>query len=154
GAPGTLQFEDEEGEAVSVSIHSLLGDLRERVPDGGLPKFFYLASCHGNEPVAPDKGRAGAESSAAAVQRAGIPQVVGYYGPIVDELSTRAEVALYEAIASGRSTRYAVRQARTALAGPIEGIGHILRPSDTAARDASGALFARQEASAPASIGS
>ena len=88
GAPGKLQFEDDEGESDVVSIQSLLGEIRQRVPDGGLPKFFYLASCHGNEPAAPDEEQAGAESSAAAVQRAGIPQVVGYYGPILDELSS------------------------------------------------------------------
>ena len=29
-------------------------------------------------------------------------EVVGYFGPIVDELSTRAEETLYEAIAEGR----------------------------------------------------
>ena len=44
----------------------------------------------------------------------GITQVVGYYGPIVDELSTQAEVALYAAIADGQTTRFAVRQAREA----------------------------------------
>ncbi|HND53365.1 MAG TPA: TIR domain-containing protein, partial [Pirellulaceae bacterium] len=131
GAPGRLQFEDDEGEPDVVTIRSLLDRLRQGVPDGGLPKFFYLASCHGNEPAAPDQGKAGAESSAAAVQRAGIPQVVGYYGPILDELSTRAEESLYGAIAAGHSTRYAVRQARRALAGPIFATRSSHRPDES-----------------------
>ena len=159
GAPGKLQFENDEGEAHVVTIQSLLGEMRQRVPDGGLPKFFYLASCHGNEPAAPDEGRAGAESSAAAVQRAGIPQVVGYYGPILDELSTRAEEKLYGAIAAGQPTRYAVRQARMALGGPIFARGSTHRPGDptardAAARDTSDAGTAREEAGVPAAAGS
>ena len=116
GAPGTLQFEDNEGEATNIGIEELLSTFHAKVPDGRLPKFFYLASCHGNEPATPDQNRPGSESAAAAVHRAGIPQVVGYYGPISDELSTRAEEALYAAIAAGHSTRYAVRQGRVALA--------------------------------------
>ena len=77
-----------------------------------MPKFFYLACCHGNEPAEPAAGKSGSESSAAMLHRAGVPQVVGYYGPIVDELSTRAEEALYAAIAAGHTTRHAVRLAR------------------------------------------
>jgi tetratricopeptide (TPR) repeat protein len=135
GSPGQLVFENDEGEEDSVSIGHLLGRLRERVEDGGLPKFFYLASCYGNEPGSPDKSQAGSESSAAAVQRAGIPQVVGYYGPIVDQLSTRAEEALYAAIAAGHTTRYAVRQARAALAEPFVAANDVHRPGDGVARD-------------------
>ena len=115
GAPGRLQFEDDEGRGQTVGISDLVQRLQARLPDGTLPKFFYLASCHGNEPAAPEEGKSGAESSAAAVHRAGVPQVVGYYGPIADELSTRAEETLYAAIAAGHTTRYAVRQARQAL---------------------------------------
>ncbi|HVT14585.1 MAG TPA: TIR domain-containing protein [Thermoanaerobaculia bacterium] len=123
GAPGALAFEDDEGREVVVSIHDLMQTLRARV-DGGLPPLFYLASCHGNDPGAPkpaspEQGTPGAESSAARLHREGVPQVVGYYGPIVDELSTRAEVAFYRAIAEGETTRYAVRQARVALAQPF-----------------------------------
>jgi tetratricopeptide (TPR) repeat protein len=138
GGPGQLQFENDEGESDVVSIRSLLDRLRQRLPDGGLPKFFYLASCHGNEPGAPDKGRAGSESSAAAVQRAGVPQVVGYYGPILDELSTRAEEALYCAIAAGQSTRYAVRQARRVLTGPIFATRGSHRPDESFGPSAAG----------------
>ncbi|MFY9824093.1 MAG: tetratricopeptide repeat protein [Thermoanaerobaculia bacterium] len=123
GAPGALAFEDEEGQEAVVSIHDLLSKLRQRI-DGSLPPLFYLASCHGNDPGAPraadpEAGKAGAESSAARLHREGVPQVVGYYGPIVDELSTRAEVAFYRALAEGETTRYAIRQAREALAKPF-----------------------------------
>jgi tetratricopeptide (TPR) repeat protein len=59
------------------------------------------------------------ENSAARLHREGAAQVVSYHGPIVDELSTRAEVALYAAIAEGETTAYAVRQARAALLRPL-----------------------------------
>lgn len=113
GAPGALVFEDDEGRAYEVSIHDLLQKLRTRI-DGALPPLFYLASCHGN-----DAGEEKAETSTARLHREGIPQVVGYDGPIVDELSTRAEVAFYRALAEGGTTRNAVRQAREALAAPF-----------------------------------
>jgi tetratricopeptide (TPR) repeat protein len=112
GAPGALVFEDDEGMVDVVSIHDFLLKLRTRI-DGPLPPLFYLASCHGN-----DTGGSKAETSAACLHREGVPQVVGYDGPIVDELSTRAEVAFYRALAEGGTTRYAVRQAREGLAEP------------------------------------
>lgn len=121
GAPGALAFEDEEGREDVVSIHDLVAALRQRI-DGALPPLFYLASCHGN-----DRG-SGEESAAARLHREGVPQVVGYYGPIVDELSTRAEVAFYRALAEGETTRYAVRQARQALAAPFWALDSRHRP--------------------------
>jgi hypothetical protein len=132
GAPGRLQFEDDEGRSDWVGIAELAGELKRRVP-GGLPPFFYLASCHGNEPAVPEKGQSGSESSAAHLHRAGVAQVVGYYGPIADELSTRAEEALYGALAAGETARYAVREAREALQRPFRGrAGH----RDTATTEA------------------
>jgi tetratricopeptide (TPR) repeat protein len=125
GAPGALAFEDEEGRKDEVSIHDLVAALRKRI-DGALPPLFYLASCHGND------WEAGAESSAARLHREGVPQVVGYYGPIVDELSTRAEVAFYRALAEGETTRYAVRQARQALASPFWALDSRHRPRSVA----------------------
>ncbi len=130
GAPGHLQFEDDEGRGDTVAIGALMERLRKKLPDGAMPKFFYLASCHGNEPAQPEKGRSGSESSAAALHRLGVPQVVGYFGPIADELSTRAEEALYGAIAAGQSTRYAVRQARQALAAECWAPDQQHRPRD------------------------
>lgn len=117
---GRCNFENDEGRADEVSIDALLEKLRRRLPNGTLPPFFYLASCHGNEPAAPQEGKSGSESSAARLHREGVAQVAGYDGPIVDELSTRAEESLYGAIAEGQTTRYAVRQARAALTQPLD----------------------------------
>ena len=119
GAPGQLVFEDDEGREAAVTIKKLLEELRDRIPDRKLPPFFYLASCHGNTPDEPQKGTPGSETPAARLHREGVLQVVGYYGPIVDELSTRAEEALYAAIAEGHPTSFAVHLARRALAQPL-----------------------------------
>ena len=50
-------------------------------------------------------------------------EVVGYFGPIADELSTRAEEALYEAIAEGarHATRYAKPAVRSRHDSTVEG---------------------------------
>ena len=110
-APGTLSFEDVEGRADVVKVEQLLKRLRDALPDGKLPPFFYLATCHGND-------SSGSESLAARLHREGAMQVVGYSGPILDHLSTRAEEALYAAIAEGHPTRFAVHCARSALNEP------------------------------------
>jgi tetratricopeptide (TPR) repeat protein len=149
GAPGALVFEDAEGRSQEASIHDLLATLRKKV-EAGLPPLFYLASCHGNDPGAPrtarpDEGKSGAESSAARLHREGVPQVVGYYGPIVDELSTRAEVAFYRALAEGETTRYAIRQARVALAAPFWSPGARHKPRAVA----ESGVAVRTEPSAP-----
>ncbi len=119
GAPGQLVFEDDEGREAAVTIKKLLEELRDRIPDRKLPPFFYLASCHGNTLGEPEKGTPGSETLAARLHREGVIQVVGYYGPIVDELSTRAEEALYAAIAEGHPTSFAVHLARRALTQPL-----------------------------------
>ena len=119
GGPGRLEFEDDEGGEHLVTVDELLQPLREQIPDGKLPPFFYLASCHGNTPGEPEKGTPGSETLAARLHREGVIQVVGYYGPIGDELSTRAEEALYAAIAEGHPTRFAVH--RAARASPAAG---------------------------------
>jgi tetratricopeptide (TPR) repeat protein len=149
GTPGALVFEDDEGRRQEVLIANMLRRLRERV-SGGLPPLFYLASCHGNDPGEPataalEKGEEGAESSAAVLHREGVPQVVGYYGPIVDELSTRAEVAFYRALAEGETTRYAIRQARAALAEPFAEPNTRHRPGEVV-EESRGGLTAALEA--------
>src|SRR5262249_16081897 len=60
-------------------------------------------------------------SSTARLHREGVDHVLGYHGPIVDVLSTRAEEALYGAIAAGHTTRFAVLKAREALQRPYTG---------------------------------
>lgn len=114
GVPGALVFEDDEGFSETVSIDRLVTELR-RSSDAGLPPFFFLASCHGNTPARPETRDAGSSSSAAQLHREGATEVVGFYGPIADELSTRAEEALYAAISRGETTRSAVAGARAAL---------------------------------------
>ena len=136
GEPGALLFEDEEGRDHAVEVGDVIKRLRRRLPDDRrLPPFFYLASCHGNDPSAPGEEKPGAPSAAVQLHKAGVTEVVGYFGPIVDELSTRAEEAIYEAIAEGRSTRDAVRLARERLTHPFHkpDAGHRPRPtrSDT-----------------------
>jgi tetratricopeptide (TPR) repeat protein len=114
GAPGFLLFEDDEGKERLVPINELISEIRKKASNK-LPRFFYLASCHGNDPGDIEEGKAGSTISSAQLHREGVTQVIGYYGPIIDELSTMAEVAIYHAIADGQETRYGVRQARSAL---------------------------------------
>ncbi len=120
GMPGKLLFEDDEGMGDPVAI----GDLLTRIRKKGcrFPRFFYLASCYGNTPTKIKENEAGTSIAAAQLHREGVVQVIGYYGPIVDELSTMAEVAIYRAMADGRSTRDGVRQARSDLAQGVESL--------------------------------
>ena len=136
GAPGKLAFEDDEGRPEEISIDDLVRRLRERQPHGVLPPFFYLASCHGNTPPDVAAETAGSGAAAARLHREGVAQVVGYSGPIVDELSTRAEEALYGAIAAGGTTRHAVVQAREALGRPFGSVAGRHRPGESRAAGA------------------
>jgi len=117
GNPGSLLFEDEFGDGMEVKTKTLIERLRKELPSG-FPSFFYLASCHGNTLPDPKATRAGSTGSAAQLHKAGVAEVVGYFGPIQDSLSTAAEAAFYQAVAAGRPTRYAVRVARQALTRP------------------------------------
>src|SRR5262249_13886743 len=97
---------------------------------GRLPPFFYLACCHGID------AEEGAVSAAARLHREGVTQVVGYSGPIRDDLSTAAEAALYASLAAGEPTRQAVRHARNALLQtPVDGT---VQHRDSAAAGAGG----------------
>ncbi|HMF38172.1 MAG TPA: toll/interleukin-1 receptor domain-containing protein, partial [Isosphaeraceae bacterium] len=69
GGPGMLSFEDDEGRERPVAVGELVGELKKNDPEGLLPPFFYLASCHGNDPAALQKGRPGVESLAARLHR-------------------------------------------------------------------------------------
>jgi hypothetical protein len=134
GKPGALLFENDEGGEDEVAVERLLERLRQPLPDARpLPPFFYLASCHGNDPARLEEDEAGSASAVVQLHRAGVAEVVGYFGPIVDALSTRAEVALYEGIAEGLPTRDAVRRARAALAQPLGGGDERQRPSSSTA---------------------
>ena len=129
GAPAALVFENDEGRDDKVEVADVIQRLRQRLPnERRLPPFFYLASCHGNDPTAPDEEDDGAPSAAVQLHKAGVTEVVGYFGPILDELSTRAEETIYEAIGEGRSTRDAVRLAREELKRPLDMSGARPRP--------------------------
>jgi len=104
GGPGTLVFEDEYGGAKPVDIRGLLTEIRRRAPDR-LPRFFFLACCHGGDPVASNGSRHGLPATATALHRDGITQIVAYFGPVLDDLSTRAERTFYADLADGADTR-------------------------------------------------
>ncbi len=122
GGPGTLVFEDEFGGAKPVEISELLAEIRRRAPER-LPRFFFLACCHGGDAPAPSTGGKGLPAAATALHRDGITQVVGYFGPVLDELSTRAERTFYAELANGRRTRDAVRLARSEMSRGQAAIG-------------------------------
>jgi hypothetical protein len=126
GSPGRLLFEDDEGNEAPVRVNELTARLKA-TPDGLLPPFFYLANCHGNDPALLEAGKPGVESLAAHLHRQGVAQVVAYNGPIRDDLSTEAEVAVYAAIAAGQTTRFAVEQAREVLTRPMESAHSVMR---------------------------
>jgi hypothetical protein len=128
GGPGTLLFEDEYGAAKPVAIRELLAEIRRRAPDR-LPRFFFLACCHGGDPATSASDNKGLPAAATALHRDGITQVVGYFGPVLDDLATRAERAFYAELANGRRTRDAVRNARSEMSRPQALIGRG-RPRD------------------------
>ncbi len=141
GLPGQLAFEDDLGftqkVAVGEMVRRLATTLLNPVRAGTFPRLFFLASCHG---ASASRGRAGAEgsrsereivdegaasldegpSTAAVLHRSGFVQVVGYFGPIQDALSTRAEEAFYEALARGETALQAVAEARASLDAPLD----------------------------------
>jgi tetratricopeptide (TPR) repeat protein len=132
GGPATLVFENEFGEEDIVSVHDLLTRIRQQV--GERPRFFYLACCHGGDAPSLLQQRAGKieqsgiAATATELHREGVTQVVGYFGPVYDRLSTWAETAFYREIARGRRTRDALRVARIEMIPPLgEDIRRALR---------------------------
>jgi hypothetical protein len=131
GGPGTLVFEDEYGEEKPVKIAELITEIRRRAPER-LPRFFFLACCHGGDALSLSAG--GLPAAATALHRDGITQVLGYFGPVLDEVSTRAEHAFYAELAAGRRTRDAVRAARLAMSSaPVAAGRTVLRDAGTPA---------------------
>ena len=76
---------------------------------------FFLACCRGGDPVTPAGDNKGLPAAATALHRDGITQVVAYFGPVLDDLATRAERAFYAELANGRRARDAVRIARAEM---------------------------------------
>src|SRR5207302_1835228 len=83
GGPGTLVFEDRLGASHEVPVTEMLDEIRRRAPER-FPRFFYLASCHGNTPptsVVRSEAQVmgvGVSASASQLHREGVTQVVGY----------------------------------------------------------------------------
>src|SRR5262249_46469272 len=139
GLPGKLAFENDAGFAEVIEIEALLRQLRTHLARAGqahpFPRLFYLASCHGATGTAGQAAPADAgaqadaawptrdvrspvdivlgrgPSTAATLHRSGFVQVVGYYGPVGDELCTRTEEAFYRALADRETTLQAVAEA-------------------------------------------
>ncbi|MGH1477945.1 MAG: tetratricopeptide repeat protein [Geminicoccales bacterium] len=140
--PGALLFENDEGRDHEVPVQDLIANIRKNLPDEhSLPAFFYLASVDGIKSVDFDADELGSSDAALHLHRAGVSQVVGYFGPIADELSTCVEETLYGAIASGKTTRDAVRAARLRLAEPLhaDDAGH--QPARVGLAEAPAAAF-------------
>jgi tetratricopeptide (TPR) repeat protein len=128
GLPGELVFENEQGFSQVVPIQELVRELHRALPGAGVfPRLFFLASCHGatggagsgaGEGLAAALGQG--PSTAATLHRSGFVEVVGYFGPVGDELSTRAEEVFYRALSRGETTVQAVAAARASLIDPLE----------------------------------
>ena len=139
GLPGQLVFEDEFGLADAVKVGDVVKKLnvhlKQTSTSGRFPALFFLASCYGasGEPEGDDGNPGEGErhareieaalgkgpSTAATLHRSGFVQVLGYFGPISDALSTRAEEVLYSALGQGRTTLQAVAEARESLGKEI-----------------------------------
>jgi hypothetical protein len=128
GLPGSLLFEDKLGFAQEVPV----SELRRRLAAillkprraGAFPGLFFLAAPFtAREPSSGEETSVGPfdqeSASAAALHRSGFAQVVGYFGPVDRELSTRLEEGFYSALAGGRSVLDAAEEARAALLEPV-----------------------------------
>ncbi|MEM9489545.1 MAG: tetratricopeptide repeat protein, partial [Myxococcota bacterium] len=153
GRPGQLAFEDEHGGVHWVPVDRLLAELRQSLDR--LPLAVWLSCCHSAGPNrAPARNdRAGqpvvdarssadeiavrewgieierSTSAAADIHLAGIPQVLGYFGPVPDPLAARVDRQLFEALLETGSTLRAVQRARMGSVKPLpSGAGHVCFP--------------------------
>jgi tetratricopeptide (TPR) repeat protein len=153
GLPGELVFEDDYGLSEKIAIDELLRRLRLTLAEPEtFPRLFFLASCHGatgsRVPVqsAVEETAASASagstrqpkedlaaalgqgpSTAATLHRSGFVQVIGYFGPVGDELCTRAEEAFYGALAAGKTMLHSAAEARATLSEPLAIDGQRIR---------------------------
>jgi tetratricopeptide (TPR) repeat protein len=113
GAPGELLFEDEDGGPAPVAIARVC----DRLAAAGsrLPSAFWLSCAQGASLAAPTRGSAASASEAsiaAQLHRRGVPQVLGYFGPVADPLIARIDRALFRELVATERTVEAVRRAR------------------------------------------
>jgi tetratricopeptide (TPR) repeat protein len=132
GLPGRLLFEDRDGGPDEVETNHLLLSLTTAM--GHLPSAIWLSCCYGAGLGQPEQsGRSttrawdllGPQTSsiAADLHRAGVPQVLGYFGPVPDALAVEVDRSLFETLARTGSTLKAVRVARLRSQEAIEAEG-------------------------------
>ncbi len=134
GQPGELVFEDGQGFAESVPVSEVVRRLNVALRGpGAFPRLFFLTSHDATETRVP-RGNAAAAlgqgpSTAATLHRSGFVQVVGYshFGPMGDELCTRAEETFYRVLAEGETTLHAAAAARASLVEPLDVNGRRIR---------------------------
>jgi tetratricopeptide (TPR) repeat protein len=127
GTPGHLVFEGNDGGPQPVPVGALLDRLRLEM--GRLPSAIWLSCCYGAGSHAAaqtvagqrDWGLATDEDAAIAIQLhgEGIPQVLGYFGPVPDPLAARVDQELFAGLVETGSTFSAVLRARGATRGTI-----------------------------------
>jgi tetratricopeptide (TPR) repeat protein len=120
GLPGKLLFENELGFAEDIAVEEVQRRLHQVLLNprraGSFPRLFFLSSCYGaaRGPVSDDS-----PSTAAALHRRGFSQVLGYFGPLDAELSSRAEETFYGELARGATALAAAETLRDTLARPL-----------------------------------
>lgn len=122
GLPGELLFEDRLGFAHPVAVDEVVRRLRAVLLDpgrpGSFPGLFFLSSCKG---ATSEDGPA----TAAALHRAGFPQVIGYFGSVRDSAASRAEQTFFQALARGDTALQAAHRARASLVDAFEHEGEL-----------------------------
>jgi len=135
GLPGRLVFEDGLGFADEIPVEELMRRLRTVLLDpgqpGSFPRLFFLSSCHrlrGDRDKNTHLEDGQGPITAAALHRAGFPQVIGWSGPVDGDLRSRMEDAFYSSLAAGKSGVDAAREARATLGLPVEAGGSRIYP--------------------------
>lgn len=125
GQEGRLVFEDALGLAEEVPVEELVRQLRlvllNPARQGRFPVLFFLSS-RGAVAAGPTPEPSDLEAgpaTAGRLHRAGLAQVVGFFGPVDGELASRAEEAFYAELARGASVLEAAAAARFSLTQPL-----------------------------------
>lgn len=117
GLPGQLVFENRLGFADPVAVEELVRRLRSVLLSpgrgGSFPSLFFLSACAG---ASSEDG----PSVAAALHRAGFPQVIGYFGTVKGSAANRAEATFFRCLARGETALQAAHRARASLVDVFE----------------------------------